>query len=205
MYRITQNGEYEIDIKKSRFICQLYRVQSAEEAKEIIQAVKKEHWKATHCCSAMLIGDDWHVQRSSDDGEPSGTAGIPMLESLKQANVTDVLAITIRYFGGIKLGTGGLIRAYRSSVTEAIHHIGRVEQVTQSIFDLHLPYALVDTLQYLIKQADIPLLEQTYTSDVCFQIALNAENKEAFMEQLAPYTTQIQLNFIKDDSIERPI
>ena len=113
---IKEDGQSEIEIKKSRFICSLKRVTSEEEAKDFIQAIKKEHWKANHHCSAFVIGEKNEIQRSSDDGEPSGTAGIPMLEVLKKNELINVIAVVTRYFGGTKLGTGGLIRAYTLSL-----------------------------------------------------------------------------------------
>lgn len=115
-YTIAENSEYEIVIRGSRFICSLQRVENEEEAKAFIQTIKKEHWKATHNCSAYLIGDRDEIQRAHDDGEPSGTAGVPMLEVLKKNELKYVVAVVTRYFGGTKLGAGGLIRAYSKSV-----------------------------------------------------------------------------------------
>jgi len=108
---IRQDGETEIEIKKSRFICSLKRIQSEDEAKAFIQALKKEHWKANHHCSAYVLGENHEIQRSSDDGEPSGTAGVPILEVLKKNDLINMVAVVTRYFGGTKLGAGGLIRA----------------------------------------------------------------------------------------------
>ncbi|MDR2464877.1 MAG: YigZ family protein, partial [Streptococcaceae bacterium] len=98
--------------KKSKFITRIYRIQSEEEARKILEAVKKENWKANHNCSAFVLGERSEITRSSDDGEPSGTAGAPMLEVLVKRDLTNILAVTTRFFGGIKLGGGGLIRAY---------------------------------------------------------------------------------------------
>ncbi len=99
----------EEEIKKSRFICHLKRVYTEEEARAFISEIKKEHHKANHNCSAFTLGDRQEIQRSSDDGEPSGTAGVPMLEILKKREITNVCAVVTRYFGGIKLGAGGLM------------------------------------------------------------------------------------------------
>ena len=123
-HTIAKSGVSEIVIKGSRFICSLKRVHSEDEAKAFIQAVKKEHWKATHNCSAYLIGDQNEIQRAHDDGEPSGTAGVPMLEVLKKNDLRYVAAVVTRYFGGTKLGAGGLIRAYSRSVSTALKDIG---------------------------------------------------------------------------------
>ena len=108
---IKNDGIFEEEIKKSRFICQLKRVDTEEEGRQFITQIKKEHYKATHSCSAMIIGEHAEIKRSSDDGEPSGTAGVPMLTVLEKQGLTNVVAVVTRYFGGIKLGAGGLIQA----------------------------------------------------------------------------------------------
>ena len=105
------------------------RVQSKEQAYEYIKELKKVHWDATHNCSAFIIGEQGMIQGSSDDGEPSGTAGIPMLEVLKKKNLHDVVAVVTRYFGGVKLGAGGLVRAYSKSVSNALEQIGIVQKI----------------------------------------------------------------------------
>ena len=101
---IKEDNQHEVEIKKSRFICFLKRIETEEEAKAFIQQIKKEHWKANHNCSAFVLGDHHEIQRSSDDGEPSGTAGVPMLEVLKKNDLINVCAVVTRYFGGTKLG-----------------------------------------------------------------------------------------------------
>ena len=111
---------HEIVIKKSRFITRLAHVSSPEEAEAVIAAVRKEHWDARHNCVALVVGPAGEQQRSSDDGEPSGTAGVPMLEVLRHRGMTDVVAVVTRYFGGVLLGAGGLVRAYTASVSEAL-------------------------------------------------------------------------------------
>lgn len=103
---IKENGVHEIEIKGSRFIAHFSRVKDEEEALEFIQTIKKEHWKATHNCSSFLIGENDQVQRAMDDGEPSGTAGVPMLEVLKKNELKDIAVVVTRYFGGTKLGAG---------------------------------------------------------------------------------------------------
>ena len=118
MYTISRDYRKEIVIEKSRFICSLKKVHSEAEAQEFIKAVKKEFWDATHNCSAYIVDD--LAQRSSDDGEPSGTAGIPMLEVLRKNGLTETAAVVTRYFGGIKLGAGGLVRAYGGAAALAV-------------------------------------------------------------------------------------
>ena len=132
MYTIVKDYRKEIVIEKSRFICSLKKVNSEEEAQEFIKAVKKEFWDATHNCSAYLVDD--LSQRSSDDGEPAGTAGIPMLDVLRKNHLTGTAAVVTRYFGGIKLGAGGLVRAYSGSVAGAVKECGIAEKILMSRF-----------------------------------------------------------------------
>lgn len=132
MYTISKDYRKEIIIEKSRFICTLKKVNSEAEAQEFIKAVKKEFWDATHNCSAYIVDD--LAQRSSDDGEPSGTAGIPMLEVLRKNQLVGTAAVVTRYFGGIKLGAGGLVRAYSGSVAGALKECGLAQRVLMSRF-----------------------------------------------------------------------
>lgn len=118
----------EIEISRSRFLTRLVRVSDEAEAREVIAEVRAEHPKARHHCSAFVLGPDGRVQRSNDDGEPSGTAGAPMLDALISAGLSDVVAVVTRYFGGVLLGAGGLTRAYRSSVAEAVLQTKRVRR-----------------------------------------------------------------------------
>lgn len=118
----------EIEISRSRFLTRLVRVSDEAEAREVIAEVRAEHPKARHHCSAFVLGPDGRVQRSNDDGEPSGTAGAPMLDALVSAGLSDVVAVVTRYFGGVLLGAGGLTRAYRSSVAEAVLQTKRVRR-----------------------------------------------------------------------------
>ena len=117
-FTVKGYGEHEIIIEKSRFICYVSRATTEEEAQSFIQNIKKKHWDATHNCSAYLIGAHDQIQKANDDGEPSGTAGVPMLEVLKKRKLKDTVVVVTRYFGGIKLGAGGLIRAYSKSTSE---------------------------------------------------------------------------------------
>lgn len=118
----------EIEISRSRFLARLERVADETEARAVIARVRAEHPRARHHCSAFVLGPDGRVQRSNDDGEPSGTAGAPMLDALVSAGLSDVVAVVTRYFGGVLLGAGGLTRAYRASVAEAVLHAPRVRR-----------------------------------------------------------------------------
>ncbi|WP_217185021.1 YigZ family protein [Streptomyces sp. AC495_CC817] len=117
---ITAAVEHELVIRKSRFIARVEPVASVAEADAVIAGIRRSFWDARHHCSAMITGLLGDQARSNDDGEPSGTAGIPMLEVLRRRDLTDVVAVVTRYFGGVKLGAGGLVRAYSSAVSEAL-------------------------------------------------------------------------------------
>jgi uncharacterized YigZ family protein len=129
---IARNGSSEIEIQRSRFHCTLARVTTAAQAAEVIAAIRKDSWDATHHCTAFRVGPYAQEQRSNDDGEPAGTAGVPMLDVLTRRELTDTLAVVTRYYGGIKLGAGGLIRAYGRAVAETIDHVGTVRRVAHT-------------------------------------------------------------------------
>lgn len=164
MFRLARFHSHSITIKKSEFIALLYRVSSEEEAKEIIKQVRKEHPKARHVCSAMILGGETPVQRSNDDGEPAGTAGLPILEVLRKREMENVLAIVVRYFGGILLGAGGLIRAYVESVSECLDlaELTETKEVIQSV--VRFPIRFTDPILSCLKQTTI--LNKEFGSDV---------------------------------------
>lgn len=154
LYTIKQAGIYELVIEKSRFICHIERLESREQAYEFIKKIKKEYWDATHNCAAFIIGENGDIQGSSDDGEPSGTAGIPMLEVLKKQQLHDVGVVVTRYFGGIKLGAGGLVRAYAKSVSGAIQQVGIVEKVAVVEYSFTVPLAECGRILNCLYQQD---------------------------------------------------
>lgn len=126
---IASAVEHRLEVKKSVFLTRLEPVASMEEADAIIASIRKEHWDARHHCTAMVVGENADRQRSNDDGEPAGTAGAPMLEVLRHRDVTDLVAVVTRWFGGTLLGAGGLVRAYGTSVSEALDQAQLVERV----------------------------------------------------------------------------
>ena len=130
MRLIATSATVELEARKSRFIGEVHRVVSEEQARELIELTRKRYWNANHTCSAWRIGDGGALQRTNDDGEPGGSAGLPILDVLRHRDLTNVVAVVTRYFGGTKLGVGGLIRAYGSAVSEAIARAGIVEVVT---------------------------------------------------------------------------
>ena len=181
---IAKNTTYEQTIKKSRFICSIACVSSEEEAQQFITSIQAANKKATHNCFAYMIGDNDRIQRESDNGEPSGTAGIPILESLKLAKIHNVVAVVTRYFGGIKLGAGGLIRAYSNTTTEAIHQAGLVQRIKQAILKITVTYALHDPLLYYLKENNLEVAGEEYGVNVETSIYVNETDLEDVKEKL---------------------
>ena len=186
---LKQNGQYELIIKKSRFICTLARTETEEEAQQFIDTLKKEHWKANHNCSAYLIGEDGMIQRASDDGEPSGTAGVPMLEVLKKNNLQNVSAVVTRYFGGIKLGAGGLIRAYSGAVSETLKELGIVEKRRHQFIQITVSYPISGRLQNALHQSTYRLESIDYTDQVTFTCLVESERIHTFEEEITEWTS----------------
>lgn len=181
---IQQDSFHETEIKKSQFICSLKRVKTEEEAKAFIQAVKKEHWKANHNCNAYVLGAHQEIQRTSDDGEPSGTAGVPMLEVLKKNDLINVAAVVTRYFGGIKLGAGGLIRAYSSAVAHAIRETGIVEGRLQQEIMVRLTYANWSKMENFIENQQIPVKDTQFTDQVVVTCMIDEPKIHEFEAQV---------------------
>jgi YigZ family protein len=175
---IKEDGQVQEEIKKSRFICHAKRVYSEEEARTFITSIKKEHYKATHNCSAFIIGERSEIKRTSDDGEPSGTAGVPMLGVLENHDLTNVCVVVTRYFGGIKLGAGGLIRAYAGSVALAVKEIGIVEIKEQAGIQIQMSYAQYQEYGNFLKEHHLMELETNFTDQVETTIFVDKEDKE---------------------------
>lgn len=164
----------EIVINKSRFITTLYPIKNVLEANKFLQEHKKKYYDATHNCYAYIIGNNQEIQKFSDDGEPSQTAGAPMMDVLKKNNLTNVLAVTTRYFGGILLGAGGLVRAYSSSVSEALNVAKIYElQVLQKVL-LSISYPEYSLLQDTINQFDVLNERFGQSIDISLGIPINA-------------------------------
>jgi uncharacterized YigZ family protein len=177
---VAQDGTHEIEIRKSRFICHLFRVTSEQEAWMQIESVRKRHWNASHNCTAWIIGEQQANQRSSDDGEPSGTAGMPMLEVLRRREITDTLAIVTRYFGGVLLGAGGLIRAYGGSVSEALDAIGVVERIPLSVVRMMADYETAGRLENAIRAKQLNLVDIGYATEATFELVMPPSEVEDF-------------------------
>ena len=184
---IKEDGQVQEEIKKSRFICHAKRVYSEEEARDFITAIKKEHYKATHNCSAFIVGERSEIKRTSDDGEPSGTAGVPMLGVLENHNLTNVCVVVTRYFGGIKLGAGGLIRAYAGSVALAVKEIGVVEIKEQAGIAIQMSYAQYQEYGNFLREHKLMELETTFTDQIDTIIYVDKEEKENIKSALVEF------------------
>lgn len=163
--RLLEEFREETVINKSRFIACVERCETEEEARTYIESIRKEFPDATHVCTAYVCGKNNMIQRSSDNKEPSGTAGIPMLESIKKSGLSDVCACVVRYFGGIKLGTGGLIRAYSGAVADALAHALKTEDVLYDEWKIIYPYELTGTLENWLRR-NTEIVSQEYGEKV---------------------------------------
>ena len=164
MYRIKDKVADEFIINKSRFITYLQRVNTEEEANDFINEIKKLHPKATHHCQATLINEN--IQGSNDDGEPSGTAGLPMLEILRKKNIELIAAVVVRYYGGVKLGAGGLIRAYSKGVNDALNSTTLYQVLNMDKYEVIVDYQYADQVEHLL--ADKELISKDYQMQVNF-------------------------------------
>lgn len=185
---LKEGGVGEIREKKSRFIATLRPVTTEEEATAFINETKKKYWDAKHNCSAFVIGRNSELTRCSDDGEPSGTAGRPMLEVLTGAGLTDVCVVVTRYFGGVLLGTGGLIRAYQAAVKEGLANAKIVKRMPGTVYSVQADYSNAGRLQNLFGREEVIVSDSSYGADVIFTIVLLPETEEATLKKIADAT-----------------
>lgn len=206
-YRTIQtDGIYEMEIKKSRFICHLQRVENEEEAQEFIDDIKKEHWKATHNCSAYTIGMNDEIQRANDDGEPSGTAGVPMLEIFLKRELKNVAAVVTRYFGGKKLGAGGLIRAYGGAVNDAVDFVGVVEKQLQQLIDVTVSYAQSGQVEHSLRESGYTIQDITYAENITYHCVIPVEDEEKFIKDIQNWTSaEGEINIQGKAWIDEPV
>jgi uncharacterized YigZ family protein len=181
-YTVKGYGEHEIEIQKSRFIAYIQRAETEEEAQEFIQMIKKKNWNATHNCSAYMIGENDHIQKANDDGEPSGTAGVPILEVLKKKHLKDTVVVITRYFGGIKLGAGGLIRAYGKATSEGLLATGIVERKLMKSFIVDLDYTQLGKFENEIRNTSYLLKNIQYLDIVKMQVLVSVEATNSFTD-----------------------
>ncbi|WP_025727204.1 YigZ family protein [Heyndrickxia ginsengihumi] len=186
---VKGEGTHEIIIQKSRFIAHVNRVTTEEEAQNFILTIKKKHWNATHNCSAYMIGEQNQIQKASDDGEPSGTAGVPILEVLKKKDLKDTAVVVTRYFGGIKLGAGGLIRAYSKSTSEGIDHTGIVKRILVCIVHTKIDYTWLGKVENELRSSIFNNIKEiNYLDQVEILTYVETDQVEAFIEWMTELT-----------------
>ena len=181
---------HEFEVKRSRFIGWIARATTEQEAREVINTAREEYPDARHHCSAFIVHQDaaQPLERSSDDGEPSGTAGKPMLEVLKGSGMQDVVAVAIRYFGGIKLGTGGLVSAYTESVANTLEHVTRVTREVRELGTVEFPHAEAGRIESELRTAGIDVLDVEYGRAATYTLAFTPGERERVDALLAAAT-----------------
>jgi uncharacterized YigZ family protein len=187
-YTVKPEGNDQIIIQKSRFIGYVRRVKTEDEAQTFIQEIKKKHNDATHNCSAYIIGEHDEIQKANDDGEPSGTAGVPILEVLKKQGLKDTAVVVTRYFGGIKLGAGGLIRAYGSTTSQAIKTTGIVKRQLMKGFSITVDYGLLGKLENILRNSEHILETINYLENVEFTVFVEDGQETTFTEWMVDLT-----------------
>ncbi|MBB5966978.1 YigZ family protein [Planomonospora venezuelensis] len=185
---LDEQIEHEIEIKGSRFICLLVPVSAEEDARAVVAGRKELHADATHNCSAYVIGGDRRVQRSDDDGEPGGTAGAPMLETLLRRGIGDVVAVVTRYFGGVKLGAGGLVRAYGGAVAKTLDLAVPVTMVPARVMTVTVDHVLAGRLENSLRASPYEVRGVRYGARVGLEVAVREPELAAFPDWVATLT-----------------
>ena len=187
MYSIKENVENAIEIKKSKFITKLYKVNDVKEINFILESIKKIYKDSTHVCFAYILEN---TEKCSDDGEPSGTAGLPILNILKKNNLCNILAIVIRYFGGIKLGAGGLVRAYSNSIIEALKLTKKIELIEGYLIEIEFKYNQLKLIDYILN--DKKIIEKIYNDNIIYKFCLD-NNELNFIPELEKIVIHISI------------
>ncbi|SDO18504.1 YigZ family protein [Halobacillus aidingensis] len=188
-YTVKPEGSEEVTIQKSRFIGYVKRCETEEEAQDFIAQIKKKHHDATHNCSAYMIGENDLIQKANDDGEPSGTAGVPMLEVLKKRGLKDMAVVVTRYFGGIKLGAGGLIRAYGSTTSAAIDTTGVVKRQLMQEMKVKIDYHLLGKVENAVRNSTYTLETINYLENVELIVYVESGLEEDFEHWMTDLTS----------------
>ncbi len=202
---ISNDSEAEIIEKKSKFIANIFYVETREEAEEKIKEIKKKYFDARHNCFAYSIfTKDRIIERFSDDGEPSGTAGAPMLNILSSQNLRNVVVIVTRYFGGILLGTGGLVRAYTGAVQEALKNVEIIEKYLGLEVKLEVNYPNLEKLKYYLKQNEIKILSSEYLENIKVLVEMSEEKLNILLQNKDDLNFNlINLEKVKEKYIEK--
>lgn len=185
---VYKSGNGEIIEKKSRFIANVYNIENEEEVSSYINAVKKQYWDAKHNCYAFVLGNNNQIQRCSDDGEPSGTAGKPILEVILGSELQNCLIIVTRYFGGTLLGTGGLVRAYGQAAKECLLNSVILEKKYGTILKIDTDYNSLGKIQYIAGQMNLDILDIQYSNMVTANVIVDSENRKEFEKKIMDAT-----------------
>lgn len=195
---VYQGGQGEIVEKKSRFICNVLPINTEEEAIEFIEKTKKKYWDARHNCFAYVIGERQQIQRCSDDGEPSGTAGKPMLDVLLGKKISNVVVVVTRYFGGTLLGTGGLVRAYQKSTQEGLEASVVFEKCYGNQVSIQTDYNGIGKLQYIAATMELRTLDTEYTDKVIMKLLVPVEQQDELEQKVIEATSGRAIIEIED-------
>ena len=177
---LLTRGKDELIINKSRFLCYGAPAETEEQALEFLKQVRSVHQDATHNCYAYAIGSNMGIMRYSDDGEPGGTAGMPIMEVLKARQITNCIIVITRYFGGILLGAGGLVRAYSQSAVNAVNACGVGTVYPTARYLVEVPYTLLGRVEYLLKSQPVIIEDKSFTDKVTLTLVLRSADEEAF-------------------------
>lgn len=186
---VYRGGQGEIEEKKSRFIANVLPISNEEEALSFLAKIKKQYWDARHNCFAYTVGKNYELQRCSDDGEPSGTAGRPMLDVLTREGIHDCIVIVTRYFGGTLLGTGGLVRAYQKATQEGLANSVVIEKMPGRQLTITTDYNGIGKIQYLIAKNNITTIDTCYTDTVELEIMIPIDNFDTFCAEVTESTS----------------
>lgn len=207
IYKTTaENGTASYEIQKSRFIAYTSHVETEAEARDFLTAIKKKHFDARHNCSAWVLGADSSQQKSNDDGEPGGTAGNPILEAIKQHGLTNVVVVVTRYFGGIKLGAGGLIRAYSHTASLGLEATPCLEVKPFCLMEAEMDYSLLGTVENWIRNEELRTGETAYLDKVTVRLLVEPADCEAISTELTNLTAaQCKITIHKPEYMSLPI
>lgn len=207
IYKTTaENGTASYEIQKSRFIAYTSHVETEAEARDFVTAIKKKHFDARHNCSAWVLGADSSQQKSNDDGEPGGTAGNPILEAIKQHGLTNVVVVVTRYFGGIKLGAGGLIRAYSHTASLGLEATPCLEVKPFCLMEAEMDYSLLGTVENWIRNKELRTGETAYLDKVTVKLLVEPTDCEAISTELTNLTAaQCKITIHKPEYMSLPI
>ena len=197
---LQSSSETQLTEKRSRFLAFAMHVDSEQEAKEMVAPYKKEYYDARHVCYAYVVGNQGEVTRANDDGEPSGTAGRPILGQIQSCQLTYTLGIVVRYFGGVKLGTGPLGVAYKTAIREALDQAEKIERIIKESFVIHVPYADADVAMRFVREANAEIVQRDYDEvGTSLTIVIRKDDLQTLCERLSKI---LSLRFVNRDEEE---